>query len=128
MMSTPWITSGFRLDAFINSSYTIAGLRFANVPISLRRPSNPVSGRKCLSSVSHFGPPIAPKRTASHFFTPWIVASGNGTPVSSMAAPPSNISSYLRLNPCVTETASSTFIASSMISGPIPSPLMTPIL
>ena len=66
MMSRPDTISGFRVDASTNCLKQIAGLKFANnfnSFLSLRRA---LSGLLEKSKLSYFGPPTAPKMTASH--------------------------------------------------------------
>jgi len=52
----------------------------------------------------------------------------NPCPDETIALPPSKYSLYSKLNPSFPATASRTLIASSTISGPIPSPFNTAIL
>ena len=55
---------------------------------------------------------------------PW----GSGTPVASIAHPPRSASSYATVKPHFLAVTLSTLMASSTISGPMPSPLSTAIL
>ena len=116
--SVPETISFFRLDKCARASKTTAGLIFAKVCNSLRRASSPVSGRLSLGRSSYLGPPIAAINTASTSFTFFLVSSGKGEPVLSIATPPRSNSIYSKLG---TRTFR-TFTVSSVISGPIPSP------
>ena len=92
-------------------------------PSSLRMPSKPCSGRGAPGSVeSHFGPPTAARRTASEALAASSVASGSGSSVASIAAPPMRESAQLNSTPYFEPTAFRTFTPSAMISGPMPSP------
>ena len=64
-MSNPKIISGFKDEASTNCSKQIAGLRFANNFSSFLNFSKALSGLLENSRLSYFGPPTAPKITAS---------------------------------------------------------------
>uniref|UniRef100_A0A7V1ZIF4 Serine/threonine protein kinase n=1 Tax=Thermoanaerobaculum aquaticum TaxID=1312852 RepID=A0A7V1ZIF4_9BACT len=77
---------------------------------------------------SQRGPPTAPKRTASASRQSRKVASGSGSPVRSMAAPPTSPSLSLSFKPAFSATLSRTRTAAAVTSGPMPSPGSTAIL
>ena len=83
MMSRPETTSGLSVEASASSGNTVAGRRFAKKSHSLRRPRIAFSGRLSRGSVSYFGPPTAPKSTASALFASASVAAGSGSPATS---------------------------------------------
>ena len=126
----PSVISSFNGHAPFNSSYSTAGLKFAKRFNSFRIFKSPASGRLFGSNWYHgetfASPPIEPIKTASHDFASATVSSVNGIPCTSIEAPPSNNSLYLYVWPYTSPTLSNTFIASSTISGPIPSPLIIP--
>ena len=64
-MSKPDTISGFKVDASTNCLKQIAGLRFANNLSSFLNFKSALSGLFENSKLSHFGPPTAPKITAS---------------------------------------------------------------
>ena len=64
-MSNPDTTSGLRVDASTNCLKQIAGLKFANSFNSFLSFNNALSGFLENSTLSHLGPPTAPKITAS---------------------------------------------------------------
>ena len=64
-MSSPDTISGLRLDASTSCLKQIAGLKLANNFNSFRNFNNALSGFFEKSKLSHFGPPTAPKITAS---------------------------------------------------------------
>ena len=117
-------------QASFNSSYRYAGLKFAKRFNAFLNLSNPASGLKFGESLYHGEvlvlPPMEPINTASDAFAASIASSVNGTPVASMEHPPIKISSYSNSCPNSLPTLSNTFFASFTISGPIPSPEMTP--
>src|SRR3954471_8689592 len=109
-----------RLSGLASSSASkgLTGRRLANRPRPSRRPSSPCSGRGRFGSVvSHFGPPTAPRRTASAARQPAKVSSGSGDPVASIAAPPIEYSENVK-----SPSAWSTSTAEATTSRPIPSP------
>ena len=64
-MSKPDMISGFKLDASTNCLKQIAGLKLANNFNSFLNFRRALSGFFENSRLSHFGPPTAPKITAS---------------------------------------------------------------
>ena len=64
-MSKPDTISGFKLDASTNCLKQIAGLKLANNFNSFLNFRRALSGFFENSRLSHFGPPTAPKITAS---------------------------------------------------------------
>ena len=98
-MSTPWMMSGFSVDASISSSNTIAGLRFAKRLSAFLIPRRALSGLTSAGSASYFQSPTAPRYTASASFAIDIVDSGSGFPQSSYAQPPISAFSYSNLEP-----------------------------
>ena len=101
----------------------------AKRPRALRIFSSPCSGLTlAVGSLSYFGSPIAPKRTASDSMHTLCVESGYGSPWRSIATAP--ISAYLYTNSCenLSATASRAFTACAVISGPMPSPGSTAIV
>ena len=121
-MSTPASSSGRSGDARSSSGLTATGRRFAYRPRPLRIASNPCSGRTLARGSSHFGPPTAPRSTASACCASSSVAGGSAEPVASMAAPPMSASRVSNVCPPALATASRTATASVVTSGPIPSP------
>ena len=86
----------------------------------------PTSGRT--APLSHFGPPTAPKNTASDARQASRVSSGYGSPTASIAAPPKSCSVNSSEKPWALAAPSSTRIAACVTSGPIPSPGRTVIV
>ena len=127
----PSVNSSFSGQAFFSSSYSTAGRRFANRFSSFRIFKSPASGRLDGSNRYHgevlVSPPIDPISTASLSFAKRIISSVSGTPCTSIDAPPIKSCVYLHSCPYTSATCSNTFIASVTISGPIPSPLITPM-
>src|SRR5215468_2739142 len=121
-MSRPLTISGLRVDAPISGSNTIAGLRFANRSISLRSRRRPRSGFCWNGSESHFGPPTAPKRTASLCCASRSVSSVSGTPWASSAAPPTRPSVTSKVAMRRRPNHSMTRLTWRITSGPMPSP------
>src|SRR3954452_11470154 len=116
--SVPSMRSRLSGLASSRASKGLTGRRLANRPRPSRRPSSPCSGRGRLGSVvSHFGPPTAPRRTASAARQPAKVSSGSGDPVASIAAPPIEYSENVK-----SPSAWSTSTAEATTSRPIPSP------
>src|SRR3954454_22229785 len=116
--SVPSMRSRLSGLASSRASKGLTGRRLANSPRPSRRPSSPCSGRGgCASGVSHFGPPTAPRRTASAARQPAKVSSGSGDPVASIAAPPIEYSENVK-----SPSALSTSTAEATTSRPIPSP------
>src|SRR4051794_28273646 len=116
--SVPSMRSRLSGLASSRASKGLTGRRLANSPRPSRRPSSPCSGRgRCASVVSHFGPPTAPRRTASASRQPAKVSSGSGDPVASIAAPPIEYSENVK-----SPSALSTSTAEATTSRPIPSP------
>ena len=64
-MSKPDIISGFRLEASTNCLKHIAGLKLANNFNSFLSFKSALSGLLENSKLSHYGPPTAPRITAS---------------------------------------------------------------
>ncbi len=92
------------------------GLRLAKTPRSLRRWSNPCSGRTAARSYS--GEPTAASSTASALRHAASVSGGSGSPHSRMPGPPNGRSSISSSS----GSARSARIASRITSGPMPSP------
>ena len=65
IISSPETISGFKLEASTNCLKQIAGLKFAKSLSSFLNFNNALSGFLEKSKLSHFGPPTAPKITAS---------------------------------------------------------------
>src|SRR5579862_1838430 len=75
--------------------------------------------------VPHFGPPTAPRRTASAALAQARVSSGRGLPVASIAHPPINLCwNSIDKSVCFS-TNFRILIASAVTSGPTPSPSST---
>jgi hypothetical protein len=122
MTSTPSTISRLSVEASMSCGRTLAGLRLANRPISLRIFSRPVSGRSSLGFESHLYPPMQASRTLSDPRHASRDSSGNGSPASSIAAPPINEGTKSISNPRRAVSASRTRRVAAVISGPIPSP------
>ena len=60
----------------------------ANKPSALLKPRRALSGLLSPGRLSHFGPPTAPRRTASLAFAFSTVSTGRHSPVASIAHPP----------------------------------------
>ena len=120
--SVPLTRSFLSGDKCATKRETLIGRRLQYRPSALRIPSSPFSGRISGATLSHLGPPTAPRSTASAVFADAIVASGSGTPVASIAAPPISCLSYSIVIPNFLAAASSTSTAASTISTPMPSP------
>ena len=81
------IRSGRSGLASASASLGRTGRRFAYNPSPLRRPSSPCSGRGASGSVvSHFGPPTAPRSTASAARHASSTSSVSAVPCSSISA------------------------------------------
>ena len=65
IISRPSIISFFKAEASTRAGKHNAGLRFANKSKSFLNLKRPASGLFSYSTLSHFGPPTAPKSTAS---------------------------------------------------------------
>ena len=89
--STPSTRSSLRGDAPASAGCTRTGRRFAKSPSARRRPRSPCSGRTSARGSSHFGPPTAPRSTASALSHAASVEGGSGLPVASIAAPPMSV-------------------------------------
>ena len=128
MMSTPRSSSALMGDASNTAGCGTTGRRLANRPNALRSPKRPCSGRTLAAGLDHFGPPTAPKSTASARSAQapaW--PAGSASPVASMAAPPSSADSNSKAWPKRAATAASTRTASAVTSPPMPSPGRTAI-
>src|SRR6478735_7963629 len=90
--------------------------------------SKPCSGRTLAFGSSHLGPPTAPSSTACALLQAEIVASGRAVPERSMAMPPISCSSKESEWPNFSAALPSTFCATRVISGPMPSPGKTTML
>src|SRR6202521_2214364 len=114
--------SGFNGDIPRSGSRTLTGRTFTYRPIPLRRSSSPLSGRFPTGSASHFGPPTAPRNTASALRQASSVSLGSGVPAASMAAPPirNSANSNWWLNSCADSRKMAA--AARVTSGPMPSP------
>src|SRR6266540_303328 len=106
----------------------LAGRRLAKRSSSLRSPSSPRSGRRSWGALSHLGPPTAPNRIASLSSQSRSVDWGSGSPVASMAAPPTRADSNSKDAPVAFPTTWRIFWASGVTSCPMPSPASTAIL
>ena len=62
------------------ASATLIGRRLAYNPSPFLSPKTAFSGRSVGSTLSHFGPPTAPKSTASAFCAASSVVCGSGVP------------------------------------------------
>ena len=80
--------SSFKGQAALSWGKITAGRRFAKTFIPPLNPNNPFSGRKAGSTLSHFGPPTAPSKTASELRQIFNCSSGSGCPNLSIAEPP----------------------------------------
>src|SRR5271170_7600839 len=85
-------------------------------------PSRPASGRVPNGRDSHFGPPMAPSKTASDARHPASVSGGSGTPKLSIALPPNANSRNSKWWPNAEAQSSSSCTAALVTSGPMPSP------
>ena len=81
-------------------------------------------GRTLAFGLSHFGPPTAPRRSASAVSATCRSSSRIATPCASIAQPPAAISSHSMVKPKRLPAASSTRRAEATTSGPTPSPGM----
>ena len=77
--------SSFKGDALFSGSKITAGRRLANRPNAPRMPSRPASGLSLPGSLSHLGPPTAPRSTESDALHLSIVSWGSGVPLASIA-------------------------------------------
>src|SRR5438105_15758726 len=94
------------------------GLRLANSSSPFRSASRPCSGRGAPGAVvPHFGPPTAPRSTASESRQAARSSGVRAVPCASIEAPPTRCSSTSK-----PPIASSSSRAAAMISGPMPSP------
>ncbi len=84
--SVPANISGFKGEANCSFSNITKGRTLAKTSNSLLNFNRPCSG--LTFPLSHFGPPIQAKNTASAFLQAFNVFVGNGSPESSIAAPP----------------------------------------
>ena len=82
------IMLSFSGDAFLSGAYNTAGLKLQYNPRPPLNPSKACSGLTLAFGSSHFGPPTAPRSTASAFLHFSNVSSGNGVPNLSIAHPP----------------------------------------
>src|SRR6266403_985869 len=114
--------SAFKGEIPLSGSRSFTGRTVAYSPSSFRRSSSPVSGRLPTGSASHFGPPTAPRNTASALRQPSSVSLGSGVPAASMAAPPirNSANSNWWLNSCTDSRKMAA--AARVTSGPMPSP------
>src|SRR5689334_7878135 len=122
MMSRPLTISGLSELASTSASNTLAGRRLAKRSISLRRRSSPRSGFLLNSTLSHFGPPTEPNRTASAASASFMVSSLIGTPCLSSAAPPTTSSLMSKPTARFLPIQAMILRTSFMTSGPMPSP------
>src|SRR5712691_1568562 len=114
--------SGFNGEIPRSGSSNLTGRTLTKSPRPLRNPSNPLSGRFPTGSASHFGPPTAPRKTASALRQASSVWLGSGVPAASMPTPPigSSVNSNWWLNSCADSRR--TDAAARVTSGPMPSP------
>src|SRR5467141_2470558 len=114
--------SAFKGEIPLSDSISFTGRTLTYNPSPFRRSSNPLSGRFPTGSESHFGPPTAPRNTASALRQPSSVSLGSGAPAASMAAPPigSSTNSNWWLNSCADSRKMAA--AARVTSGPMPSP------
>src|SRR4029077_17473656 len=122
MMSRPLTISGLSELASISASNTLAGRRLAKRSISLRRRRSPRSGFLLNSTLSHFGPPTEPNRTASASSAVFMASSESGTPCLSRAAPPTTSSLMSKPTARFLLIQAMILRTSFMTSGPMPSP------
>ena len=87
-------TTPKQAEALIRAGSAATGRRFAKSPRCLRRRRSAFSGRSEASRMSHFGPPTAPRRTASAARQWSRSASRIGSPWVSIAIPPMWISDH----------------------------------
>jgi len=74
--------AGLSGDAFSSPGNKVAGRILANSPSSRRMPSKAASGRRCRSSASKRGSPIAPNSTALARLASASVSGGSGLPAA----------------------------------------------
>src|SRR5699024_3363636 len=122
------MTDSFGGEACNNGAKPLIGLILANKFNDFLILSNPCSGLRCPGRSSHFGPPIAPSKTASACKQDSTVSSVSVTSCLSYATPPISYCSYQNRCPYISAIFSSTVIASSLFSGLTPSPGNTAIL
>src|SRR5216684_8789640 len=105
-----------------NGSSSLTGRTLTYRPRPCRSASKPLSGLLPTGRESHFGPPTAPRKTASALWQASSVALGSGIPAASMAAPPigNSAKSNWWWNSCAVSRR--TAVAARVTSGPIPSP------
>src|SRR5690606_19804341 len=125
--STPFSTSGRRVELCSMPSNIMAGRRLANRPSSFRSLKRAFSGRSSGGLSSQRAPPTAPRSTASESRQRVKVSGGSGFPTRSIAPPPTMPNWNVNRYPKVSATARRTLTPSSTISGPIPSPGRTAI-
>ena len=119
------ISSFFTGEAWVRAGRQDPGRRFAKRPKCFRKGRRaPRSGWISGGRFSHLGPPTEPKRIASAFSQASMVSCGRGVSllVPSSAAPPTRCSERETSKENFSETASRTLRASTMTSGPMPSP------
>ena len=112
----------------INEGKTFTGLQFANAFSFFRIARIPPSGLILKFSLSHFGPPTAPKSIASDFSHKISVSLGKGFPDLSIAMPPIRPNSISKTWLNFLLTASRHLIDYEVTSGPTPSPCRIAIL
>ena len=116
------IISDFKLDESINGLNIVAGLKLENrfrLFLSLR---SACSGFLLCSTLSHLGPPTAPRKTESASKHSDKVSSVNGIPYLSIDIPPTYFSIISNSKSFNSEMAFNILTAEDVISGPIPSP------
>ena len=95
----------FNGDASFNDLYKSAGLKLQYKFSPPLNPNNACSGLTFALGLSHFGPPTAPKSTASLLLQASKVLSGNGVPKLSIAHPPACKNSNSKLWQKVNQTS-----------------------
>jgi len=120
-MSTPANTSGRRVLAEASAGTTFTGPEVGEQAQLFAQPQESLLRRTAARGSLHFGPPTAPSSTASPARQAASDSSGSGSPVSSMAIPPTSASVKVNVWPKRAATASSTLRPSATTSGPMPS-------
>src|SRR2546422_7182178 len=105
MRSVPSTTDRLSGEASTSIGKHFAGRRLAYRSSSLRRARSPRSGRRSCATVSHLGPPTAPKRIAWDRRHRSSVPGASGCPVASIAAPPTSACSNSNPTPAPLPTA-----------------------
>ena len=88
MMSTPSITSGLSGEASTSDGQVRTGRRLAKTPSVATKFEQSLLGAHARGGADHFGPPMAPSRTADLLRHASIVRGGSAEPEESIAMPP----------------------------------------